>query len=377
MVLWYQEVIKMPHYYINEELQKERIERRKKRMPFYALSKVRNKVLLFLGIILIIFLLHYASTHTKEDDINIMNALESEFKGNFTILSSEKEKKGNITYLISDNNGIEFKAYKSGTTRVFDYQDKLAQKYILEYLEENHLSQNEKLFIEEQPHPISGSEFHHICIVMAIDHFDEIESITRTMNDLYHTVCQKIASHTKDSSASMYALLRFGDVDVQFLNIAHLPIEQLLTSVKTLYVNNMKANKIIDTTIADEDVQKYWHPEELIIYINNEPVIKTNSSMFGTTRTHQTVHYRMDKEDYYINLPKVLLQIPNVTNIDKSTTGLVFGFTYENNNYTFDGKLEKIKGSKLPYDISLTEFKELFHANIKTEFETESLFIEI
>lgn len=367
----------MRHYYINEEVQKERLEKRKNRMPIYALSKNFKKLLIIFGIIILIFLLHYAANHTKEDDINIMNAIESEFKGKFTILSSEKDRKGNVTYLISDNNGIEFKAYKSGSTRRFDYQDKLTKKYLLEYLEENHLTENENIFIEEQPYTADNSQFSHTSIVMVINSFSKIEDTTKQMNQLYKAVCKKVAKHTQDSSASIYAYIRSRDLNINFLNVSYLSDEKLVARIKTMYVNDIQKNKITDLTITEKDIEKYWHPDELMIYINNEAVMQTFSNMFGTTRTHQAAHYNAEKEQYYLNVRRALSYIPGVINIQQAPTGLVFGFSYQGNDYSFDGNLTSAKGFKLPYDISITDFENIFHAKITMDFEAERMDIEI
>lgn len=367
----------MPNYYINEEVQKERLEKRKKRMPIYILSHNLKKILVVFGIVIIIFLLQYASNHTKEDDINIMNAIESEFKGKFTILSSEKDKKGNATYLISDNDGIEFKAYKSGSTRTYDYQDKLTQKYILEYLKEKHLVENENLFLEEQSYTVNNSPFSHTSVVMIVNQFSEVENIAKQMSELYRNVCKKVAKHTKDSSASIYAYIRSGDLNINFLNVSYLSDEKLVTHIKTLYVNHVQKNKLSDVSITKKDIEKYWHPESLDIYINNEPVMQTFTSMFGTTRTQQIAHYNIEQEHYYMNLRRMLPYIPGVTDIQQASTGLVFGFQYQGNNYSFDSDLKSVKGFKLPYDISIAEFEKIFPAKITMDFETERLDIEI
>ena len=104
-----------------ENIQRLRLEKRNKITRAYAIANIAKKAVFAIAILLIIILSFYIVNHTKDDDLYIMNYITSKYNGSFTIVSKEVDSKNNMTYIIKDENGIEFKARKTLNTRTDDY----------------------------------------------------------------------------------------------------------------------------------------------------------------------------------------------------------------------------------------------------------------
>ena len=370
----------MRTFYINEELQKARLEKRKKNMLAYSIPALFKKLMLLIGIITIILLFVYAHKHTSDDALNIMNHITSNYKGNFTIVSSETDNKGNTSYQIDDGKGILFHAYKradyqsSYDQRFDDYEGYLAKKCALEYLEENHLENDARFSIIEEEYIINHVNLYCPRLIMKINQFSEIEDATKQMLAIYHGVYQKMQK--RDYDPTFYLSIRSNDFDLAINHISYYERKLAIFEAKRNYINYAMKNKVSDNSISEEDVKTYWYPNSLKLYFNQHPVVEVSQTMFGTFKFNATSTYHTINKMYYINIPHIIKAIPNIENVNTAKNGLILSFDYHGKHYELDSRLDGLKELKLPYIVTISEFEKIFNAKITLDFENEKLYAE-
>ena len=356
-----------------EDIQRLRLEKRNKITRAYAIANIAKKAVFAIAILLIIILSFYIVNHTKDDDLYIMNYITSKYNGSFTIVSKEVDSKNNMTYIIKDENGIEFKARKTLNTRTDDYDGYIIKKLIDEY---NILKNDSKIEVKDDPFSINNSDFYKVTVNFYFENYLELEDVTRTLFNMYDSVSKEFNKYVKNFYQALFFNLCSNEFIISSYNFIYNDIDIAITEVKRNYISYVMQNNIVDNTLSVEEINSYWNPSNLKIYINDEPIVQSYSSMIGINKSPVTSSYRSSEGKYYINIPKVIEYIPNVSNIEKYTTGRIDGFEYNEKHFEFDGDLKEPKGDKLPYDLNLNDFSRFFNAKITIDFENENLYIQ-
>lgn len=358
-----------------EEIQRLRLEKRNKITRAYDIVDIAKKAVFAIVVLLIILLSFYIVNHTKDDDLYIMNYITSKYNGNFTIISKEVDSKKNMTYVIADENGIEFKARKTLNTRTDDYDGYILKKLIDEYLEKNNLKNDSDIEIKDESFSINNSDFYKVTVNFYFENYSELEDVTKTLFNMHDGISKEFNKYVKKFYPALFFNLCSNDYILSSYNFIYNDIDTAITEVKRNYISYVMQNNVTDDTLSIEDINTYWNPSNLKIYINDEPIVQSYSSMIGINKSPVTSSYRASEGKYYINIPKVIEYIPNVSNIEKLVNDHLVGFDYNDKHFEFDGNLKELKDNKLPYDLNLNDFSRFFNAKITIDFENEDLYI--
>ena len=117
-------------------------------------------------------------------------------------------------------------------------------------------------------------------------------------------------------------------------------------------------------------IDRYWKPEILTVILNGKEIYTTNGYQVQ-------MYYSSSKECYLIQLYTELVKEIEDVNIISKAELMPTEFEYEGKKYQVNNQKTNLQENSLNYSLTIEEFKELFHAEIKIDKQAEKVTITI
>lgn len=310
---------------------------------------------------------------------NVIEKIDYAYEGEFTIISPEIDSEQNVNpngaYIISNNKGITFNAYKDNTSLKTDYDMHLLKSYVTEYKK----STGTDIVCNETYSNWKGTNFLEFKFGMNASTYYDLPKVI----DKLYNLNQYIIKQSKKDYAEGYAAY---NCEV-YINDAVLTFDQndfvkdlnyCITKSKIEYVNYLHKSNLNDENVPENDMVTFHRPDKLKIYINGEASETVNRSIFGKSIYDNNARYYIEKGEYELYLFDIIDEIDVIDRYNRLSTGKLMTMTYKGKVYNFtndlDGK-QKIDGDNVPHLWGEKLLKEFFGAEIKIDYENESIYL--
>lgn len=356
-----------------------RMEKRKKRVLQFALPKIILKVFLCICLICFIISLPIIAIKIRDDNINILNYINENYTGSFTIVSKSEDKRG-IEYIIKDKDGVEFEAFKSKKIPTLNRHDNyihvLIGKFANEYLDKNPI---ENVVVSDSQYLSVSHMFNKKTINLNLNSYLNIEDAVNTLYTLNSYVINKLYKYVNGNHYfASYIVLN----DIKLPVNTTSTIEQNIYNCKVDYVTGMQFKELRDNDVTENDIALYWRPSSLVTLYNGKAIrIK---GLMGSTSSVSYYDNSLNDKQYHINIKETVSNIPGVSDVSivTSSVGLmttddIVHFKYKDKEYVFYKRyLSKWPNAEIfPTYLSESEFKEFFNANIERNYSVGALYI--
>ncbi len=352
-------------------------EERKRRIYMQRLCRIILRFVIGTIICIAVFIFFKEANEIKNVffTYNILEQLNYMYKGNFTIISPQIDENANVTpnglYTVKAENGIVFCAYKSTSILKTDYAQYLYKKYVLDYIEKN---KDANIIYEDLTQEYMNTALYYFKFGIRIDSYSKIEN---AVDELYK-LCQYINKKAKkdlDFEATFYTPYIFlNDFEGQMTqDITNYNVEYYINKIKIDYVNYLITNSISDENVTYEDILKFYRPQELKIYVNDNLCTKASSNGIFECKAQ----YNINESDYCINMFYIIDLIDSLENYERNYNGALENFVYNGKKYYFDGRKKKISRNKVPYQWTMKMLQDFFGADINYDLKNEIVKINI
>lgn len=366
---------------LREEERNERMHTRNKKI----LAK-RGIVLLIAALVFVLIVYPiFKMMHTFRLEYltyNVQDKVDFHFKGKYKLVSPEIDVNQDVMpdgyYVFEDENGIVFNVLKRKSVITTDYDDYLYQMYLMDYIKEKHL---DNITYKTETYDMDGRNFFRFQYGIKIDSYADIDLEIETKVLELIQYMDKRAKKDFDFEAINYTTnvyLNDFSVPVYYHEYNLLGSECVKNKIKVEYLNYLMDNHLIDDDVTQEDVDKYYRPEDLQLFINDKKITHSNIN----TSYDEMVHFRYDKMDYSINLYTVVKEMESMPfTIEWTTsklTGSLVSFVYDGKTYYLDGDLYMTqKGNRVSYTWTIKMLEDFFGARAEYDYENKTVNIVI
>ncbi len=331
-----------------------------------TLNKTWDIVFRTVCILIFIIVIYLLSVYVKSFnelnrklDVDIIREMKGRYSVEFVSDGQELDANGNGIYLLSnkENRNIKFSVIKKGQEIYDDYCDKS-----LKYCFDNWKSEYKSIFNVEEYTKENGLLSY--TLYANANNFSEINKILDAYFDL------------KNGSEKY---LTYGNIkirDGEYVNniFSNLSREEIENDVKRHYVIWHKDNNYNIDNISKEDIEKYYKPSSLNVYINGR-IVK-----FGDMRSDLTSSYFVEKDSYGVSLYAILENINIET--QRNEKDYIKSFVY--NGKTYYNKLEGSIPKDVPKEyiienvmLYVDDIERIFETKVKIDYQNRRMDIEI
>lgn len=304
--------------------------------------------------------------------INTTKYLSQVYQGEkFKIIENYSNTIGSGWYIISpkSNKNIQFMAYNSGTGVKNDYSAQRL-KYYIENCEDKTLLEEFK--IEEKTETYKNEELLQYNMSIEINDYNELEEKVQKVYIL--------AKYLNSKDKRMYESIAIINNDTNYYFSIQCyttrTYEQELGNAQYTYINNLKEknNQKELEKIGQEEINKIWKPQSLLLIINGKQMKLYDDSP-------ARVFYSKEDSNYHMSGTDVILQQIEPIEVLKMSklTGFVKKIKYNNKKYTVKQSSSNGKSKKnVVYGGgTLEEFLEKFNSEVIYDYDNEKVYVTI
>lgn len=292
-------------------------------------------------------------------DIDIIKEMEGRYSVEFVSDGQELDENGNGRYLLShkENRNIKFSVIKNRQEVEDDYPDKS-----LKYCFENWVSEYKSIFNVEEYTKENGLLSY--SLYANVNKFSEIDKILEGYLDL------KKASERYFSNA-WNITIKDGKYNERIFSYAN--VEETKNKAKRNFIIWHKDNEYNLDKISKEDIEKYYKPDYLKIYVNGKVVKSADNTI------EMTAGYSIDKDSYSIPLYGIIENSNIETKRDKDDS--LQSFIYNEKTYYSKSSKNIPKNTSEEFiienSIYVEDVERIFETKVKLDYSNKRMDIEI
>lgn len=315
-------------------------------------------ILVIVGAAIFAFGLFYAISAARPDTLQY---LKRQYNKEFAIESKEVNEKKDGTYIVYPKDTPDLKV--TVTRYRYKYQDNYKEQLINYYYEKE---KNSELF--------SGFNIvrrdlqKDVTLEKNVYNLQEFKDTARQIYDLKLFFREK----SPNLEYSIPIGMKYGNYTAYlWIQDAAGDKENLVKKAMKDYISYLKNNNYSLSEISDEDLN-LWSPDELDIKINGTYVKDY------TGKTSCKMVFLTEKQEHVIFLYQVFNYIDGV-NILKKENNMVKEFQYNGKDYIITSGMKPLFRdiTKINSYVTIDEFKQIFNADIKLDYENAIVNINI
>lgn len=336
-------------------------------------------VAVFTFLFLVVFIICREAYEIKNElyTYNIMEQLNYYYKDKFTILFPEDiDLKDNLTpngkYVIKSEKGIEFNAYKDEAMLSTDYLEKLCQMYFDEWMKEYKCENIKSIGSVKNYKGVDLSEF---VIEVQFDNFYAIEDSIAKLEKVIDYINKKLDKVVNHFNYSYNIVLELNDFKQECsISMDSFVSKNVSEKFKIDYVNYLEINNEVDENVNDIDIEKYYKPSTLNVYLN----VGDDVENLKNYKVEVNAKYDVNFGDYRLSMVRIVSKFNNIEKCEARLDGSIMNFKYNGKKYKFSDDaygITEIKGKLVPYEWNIKMIEQFFNAEVIYDLDNRRVII--
>lgn len=339
------------------------VERFIKILKILFIGTVTPIVLLSVLVILIAFIIikmYWAPSGYNE---SIIQHLEGIYPDNYKIISQDLNENGDGYYRIAikNNEEIIFNGYHEGNRTNYEDSQAYKLKYYFEHL--NNPELKEAFEPKESYYKVkeeSNVDFLKYELTTHVSSYAEFENRI--------SKCYEMLQYCKEKEIYGYVIfLIYNDYWGGFgQSEENLDYNSLLAKAKNDYITYLKNRGANTSEIPFNDIQNYYRPETLQLFINEKQV-----------EANGQVGYNQNIQEYEILYFQRVVNNINTIEKLKYDKGNATQIKYNDKVYNLHYNNNELKSNNIPCTCRISYLEELFNAKVRYDYENKKIYIDI